>query len=75
MRYFCTYFDYGYFTRGMALYESLRQHCPVFTLWVLCLDQISHDDLVRRNLPGLKLVSLAQLEKATPGLAEARTNR
>jgi len=75
MRYFCTYFDYDYFTRGMALYESLRQHCPVFTLWVLCLDQTSYDNLVGRNLPGLKLVSLAELEQATPGLAEARTNR
>jgi hypothetical protein len=75
MRYFCTYFDFGYFTRGIALYESLRQHCPAFTLWVLCLDKVSLDELKRRNLPSVKLVSPEELEDATEGLAEARSNR
>src|SRR5690242_5545416 len=75
MRYFCTYFDSGYFIRGMALYESLRQHCPAFTLWVLCLDETTLKELSKRNLPNVKLVSREQLEDATAGLAEARTNR
>jgi hypothetical protein len=59
----------------MALYESLRQHCSSFTLWVLCLDQITKHRLREQRLPQLVLISLSELERATPGLAEARANR
>lgn len=42
---------------------------------MLCLDQITFDELRRRNLPGVKLVPLDELERATEGLASARANR
>jgi hypothetical protein len=42
---------------------------------VLCLDEVTLCELRRRNLADVNLVSREQLEEATPGLAEARTNR
>jgi hypothetical protein len=75
MRYFCTYFDSGYLTRGLALYESLCQHCPQFTLWVLCLDQTTLDQLRRQAVPNMRLVSLSELEAAMVELPGARMNR
>lgn len=75
MRHFCTYFDTNYFVRGLALYESLHRHCPTFTLWVLCLDRESLEQLQQRALPHVELISLDDLERETEGLADARANR
>jgi len=75
MRYFCTYFDAGYLSRGMALYESLRQHCSEFTLWVLCLDEATFEQLRRRALPNLRPISLSELETAMKELPTAKMNR
>ena len=47
---FCTYFDQHYFSRGLALYQSLRQHCSSFTLWILCLDSRCYEDLTAMHL-------------------------
>lgn len=68
MRVFCTYFDHHYLPRGLALHQSLQAHCPAFELWVLCLSDQCHETLVRLALPGIKLLTLAELEAFEPRL-------
>ncbi|GDY23316.1 hypothetical protein LBMAG56_46630 [Verrucomicrobiota bacterium] len=75
MRVFCTYFDHHYLPRGLALHQSLQAHCPAFELWVLCLSDQCHETLVRLALPGIKLLTLAELEAFEPRLRAAKLNR
>src|SRR5436190_22792112 len=75
MRYFCTYFDHHYSARGLALYQSLKRHCPEFKLWILCLDEPSHSELTRLNLPEVSLLALDELERGDPALLGAKENR
>jgi hypothetical protein len=75
MRYFCTYFDHHYSARGLALYQSLKRHCPEFKLWILCLDELSHSELTRLNLPEVSLLALDELESDDPALLRAKENR
>jgi hypothetical protein len=72
---FCTYFDRNYLARGLALYASLRRHCGEFSLWVLCLDQETQLTLERLGLPGIEVVTLAQLESGDPGLLAKKPSR
>ena len=72
---FCTYFDHRYLTRGLALWQSLRTHCPEAVLWVVCLDQLCHDALQRLSLPAINLLTLADLEKAFPELLTVKNER
>lgn len=74
MFYFCTYFDKHYLTRGLALYRSLREHCPEFRLWVLCMDD-TYNTLTELNLPGVYLISLKEFEQNDEALRIAKTNR
>ena len=74
-RYFCTYCDRGYLSRALTLYESLRQHCPSFTLWVLCFDPETLGTLRVSSLPNLVPIALEEFEKGDAQLLEAKTNR
>ena len=75
MHAFCTYFDRDYLPRGLALYRSLKQHCPEFRLWVLCMDRDCLRTLQQQHLPELRLIALEELEAAEPRLLEAKRNR
>lgn len=75
MRYFCTYFDHGYLQRGLALYASLRRHAVAFRLWVLCMDEISYQTLVRLALPGVELIALHDFERGDEELLRAKDTR
>ncbi len=75
MRHFCTYFDQHYLTRGLALYESLRRHCPHFKLWVLCLDEPCRQMLAGMNLPHLVPVALADFERDDAPLLAVKGHR
>ena len=74
-RYFCTYFDRNYLPRGLALYQSLRRHCPAFKLWVLCMDRISHEALTMLELPDVHAIALADYERDDQALLEAKQDR
>ncbi|MHB8835448.1 MAG: hypothetical protein ACYC9Y_07045 [Candidatus Methylomirabilia bacterium] len=75
MRCFCTYFDRNYLARGLALYRSLREHCPEFTLWVLCMDDATHESLTRLDLPGVEPIALKDFEEGDAALLAAKSNR
>ena len=75
MYYFCTYFDRNYLPRGLALYRSLREHCPEFKLWVLCMDDETHEALTQLDLPEVEPIALQDFEKDDEPLLRAKQNR
>lgn len=72
---FCTYFDKNYFTRGQALYRSLKENCPEFCLWVLCMDTETHAFLSQMALPEIRLIRLDDFENGDVELINAKNNR
>jgi len=75
VRYFCTYFDQRFLYRGLALYESLRQHAGDFLLVVLCFDKRTHEILSRLALPSMELIRLNDFEAAHPVLITVKAER
>ncbi len=75
MYHFCTYFDHRFLDRGLALHDSLVQHCESFLLWILCMDHRCHEVLSSMRLPSVRLLSLQELEAADCELREAKQTR
>ena len=75
MRYFCTYFDQNYLTRGLALHRSLVAHAGEFELVVLCMDAAVETALRARALPSVRLLRVAELTAQYPALAAAQSDR
>ena len=73
LRSFCTIMDRNYLTRGLALYDSLKAHCPAYELFVLCMDQPTWAILEALALQGLRLVSFKEL--AVDRLRQATQDR
>jgi hypothetical protein len=72
---FCCYFDHRYFDKGVAMYKSLRAHCPDARLWVLCLSDECHRALSEMRLPALVPIRMADFEAGNARLAAAKANR
>lgn len=63
MYYFCTYFDRNYLIKGLSLYRSLCRCCNnSFTLYILCMDDLSYDVLVDLKLKGIIPIRLEEFE-------------
>ena len=75
MRYYCTYFDINFLSRGLVLFESLSRHENDFVLFALCLDRESDAVLNRLKNPQFIPIPLCELEAADPRLPVARANR
>ncbi len=73
--YFCTYFDKNYLDKGLALYHSLLQHCKLFTLYILCMDDDVYRELRALNLESVTLLSLSEFEWEDQKLIESKTKR
>lgn len=75
MNRYCTYFDRGYLAQGLAMWRSLEQYDPAATLWVLALDDETAG--VMRKIGGMRLrvLTLAELLMADPGLAAVQSSR
>jgi hypothetical protein len=72
---FCTYFDHRYAPKGLAMWRSLKQHCPDATLHVLCLTEACRVILDGLSLSDVHLYAVSELERADPELLEARGTR
>lgn len=76
MYYFCTYFDINYMTRGLAMYESLKNNCKTpFILWVLCFDDESLHCLKELNQPDIRVISQSEFEQGDLELQAAKSTR
>ena len=61
---FCTLFDVNYLSRGLAMYESLFQHCRHFHLYVFAFDNQSREVLTQLQLDRVTVISLTEFEDA-----------
>jgi hypothetical protein len=75
MRHYCTLFDGGYTARGLALAESLNEHCSPCRLYILCMDNDAEILLDRLKIPNIILIQLAELEKEDRQLADVKPTR
>ncbi len=75
MRNFGTLFNINYLNRGLALLESLRRNEAPFNLYVLCLDDQTHEYLLQNEVSGVTPIKLQEIEQYFPELLKARSNR
>lgn len=70
---YCTLFDSNYFSRGIAMCESLARHAPGARMYLFAFNRTCEDAARALRLPNVTVVSLAELEDEA--LAAARRNR
>jgi hypothetical protein len=72
---FCTLFDSNYLSRGLAMFNSLIQHCPNSNLFIICLDDILYQYLLDKQLAGITPIQLKEVEAFYKELEPAKQNR
>lgn len=76
MRWYCTYCDRNYLVRLLALTGSLGRHeQQPFTIFVVCLDELTRILLRSLGLPNVSTIGLHELERGDPALREVRGTR
>lgn len=58
---FCTIFDLGYYTKGLALYHSLEKVCN-FHLYIFTPDEKCYNLLTQKNLPKATIIHVSEIE-------------
>lgn len=75
-RYYCTYFDRKYLTRGMALIESLRRtESSDWEIFVVCMDEMTRVVLRELALPNVRLIPLHEIEARDQELLAVKPTR
>lgn len=62
MEHYVTLFDSLFLPQGLALHMSMERHVKDYTLWILCVDDETHEVLAKLNLPNVRLLQLSKLE-------------
>ena len=70
---FVTSFTRAYLTKGLAMHQSLKQHCPDCRLFILVFDEDTLQILTDLNLPGVTPFSVKDLKD--PALEAVRPTR
>lgn len=73
MHSYCTLFDSVYLSRGLAMYESLREYTSDFHLYIFAFDDLSYHILKILSLQNVTVISLTEFE--TPELKELKKER
>lgn len=73
MEHYVTLFDSLFLPQGLALHASMERHAGQYTLWILCIDDETHEILSRLQLPNVKLLRRSSVE--TPALLHAMKGR
>ena len=61
---FVTLLDSNFLPQGLALAESLGEHCPEGELWILCMDEEVERSLTILNMPNVRRIPLREVEDA-----------
>jgi hypothetical protein len=72
---FITLFDKNYLSRGLALYQSLVEHCEYFILYILAMDLETEEYFKQENMDNRTIISLNQIESFYPELVEIKKER
>lgn len=72
-RHYCTLFDSGYLTRGLALHQSLLRTGENFRLYIFCFDDLAFELLEQLALKNVILIPLREFE--TPELLSVKASR
>ena len=72
---YTTLFNSYYLPNGIAMIESLSQHCDDFRLYVFAYDEKTYAYLQKQNYPNVTVLSLTQLEQHFPQLLEVKPSR
>lgn len=59
---FCTLFDSNYLIKGLCMYDSLKQTCPDFHLYIFAFDDKAYLLLKSLNLKFVSVISLSEFE-------------
>ncbi len=59
---FCTLFDSNYLSRGLVLYDSLRECCPDFHLYVFAFNDRAYEVLSEMNPEHMTVIPLSDFE-------------
>ena len=59
---FCTLFDSNYLAKGLCMYNSLKEACPDFQLFIFAFDDKTLTLLAKLKLDKVVLISLAEFE-------------
>lgn len=62
MHNFCTLFDSFYLSRGLAMYESLKEHTSDFHLYIFAFDDLTCEILRDIKLEKVTVISLTEFE-------------
>lgn len=62
MEHFVTLFDSLFLPQGLALHMSMERHVRDYILWILCVDDETHEVLIKLRLPNVRLLQLSKLE-------------
>ena len=59
---FCTLFDSVYLSKGLIMYESLKEHTRDFHLYIFAFDSLAFEILINLNLSDATIIPLEKFE-------------